>query len=297
MKQIPKNFYRYKQLGIFTEKTIPAWLLKMHNTKDWIYWKINVLEWILKYTIFEKENGKIEEEFFLEKWDFWVAEPQKWHKIEPIWNVKIFIDFFSEKEEKIQEIENIFEKIFPEKNPHFELVELIAKQNFLWKKALDIWSWFWRNALFLALNWFDVTCFDKNFKWLLQTKNEAKEKNIEIKTVLKDLNKDKIEENFDLIISTVALQFLEKESATSLLKSMIEKTNLWWYNLIVVPINSPDLSCPINFPNLRNYIDYISLYSWWEIITSNNLIWRFHRIDENWKRIISRFATILAKKV
>jgi hypothetical protein len=49
---------------------------------------------------------------------------------------------------------------------------------------------------------------------------------LDLEIFQKDLNKDLILENYDVIISTVALQFLEKDSATTLLKSAIEKTNI-----------------------------------------------------------------------
>ena len=297
MSEIPYNFYRYKQLPIFTEKTIPKWLLTSHNTKIGVYGKINVLEWKLKYFYLKNEAWEIEKEVFVEAGDYIVSEPQKWHKIEAMWETKIFIDFYEKKDEKITNLEKDFFKTFPEYAPHFEVYKLLEmienKEN---KKALDLGSGLGRNSLLLAKAWLKVHSFDKNLEWLLQTKTKAQKNNLDLEIFQKDLNKDLISENYDVIISTVALQFLERDSATALLKSATEKTNIWWYNLIIVPILSDDLVCKIDFPNLRTYEEYLEFYKDWKIIYSDNMIWKFHRTDERWKKIPARFATIIARK-
>ena len=48
---------------------------------------------------------------------------------------------------------------------------------------------------------------------------------------------------------------------------------------------------------MRTYQEYLDLYKNWEIVYSDNMIWQFHRVDENGHRIRARFATIIAKKV
>lgn len=298
MIEIPKNFYRYKQMPVWNQNTIPKMFLDKHNTKAWVYAKITVLSWKIKYSIFKDEKWEIEEVHLIEAWDFWVAKPQQWHKIESIWEIEVLLEFFKEKSEEIQKSEEKFEKLFPDKSPHYEVKYLSSLiENKKWKKALDLWSWWWRNSLYLAMQWFKVNSWDKNFEWLLNTSSLAKKNLLDIKTSVKDLNKDLIDENFDVIIATVSLQFLEKESAIRLLNSAIKNTNIWWYNLIIVPIESEDFSCPINFPNLMNYKNYLYLYKDWEIIYSDDMIWRFHKINEKWIKILSRFATIIAKKV
>ena len=82
MIDVPNNFYRYKQLPIYTKETIPKWLLLAHNTKVWVYWKINVLSGKLKYNYLESENGLVKKEVFVEAWDYIVSAPQAWHKVQ-----------------------------------------------------------------------------------------------------------------------------------------------------------------------------------------------------------------------
>lgn len=44
MKQLPVNVTAYKRTATFTEKSIPAELLKSHNTKAGVWGKIVILE-------------------------------------------------------------------------------------------------------------------------------------------------------------------------------------------------------------------------------------------------------------
>ena len=265
MIDVPNNFYRYKQLPIYTKETIPKWLLLAHNTKVWVYWKINVLSGKLKYNYLESENGWVKKEVFVEAWDYIVSAPQAWHKVEFIWDTKIYIEFFAEKPEEIRKIEKDFFTTFPNMWPHYEVKMLVnIIENPVWKKALDLWSGWGRNSLLLAKSWLKVESWDKNLEWLENTKDLADRfwLNLEIKQ--KDLNYDLVEDNFDVIIATVSLQFLEKQSATNLLKSAINHTNIWWYNLIIVPIEADDIKCIIPFPNMRNYqrsIFLVNLFS------------------------------------
>lgn len=298
MDKIPQNFYRYFQNQIWDKNNLPKWFSSSHNTKAWIYWLIHVLDWQLKYTSFKSQNWEIDQEIILSKWETWVSLPTKWHKVEPIGDMKMMLEFFKEKDKKVQEIENEFKQVFPGYSPHYEveyLSTLIPDKS--WKKLLDLWAWLWRNSLFMSFAWFDVTSWDKNIDGLNQIKENSSKNNLSINTKIKDLNNSLVDENYDVIISTVALQFLNKQSAQNLINSMIEKTNIWWYNLIIIPIDSPDFNCPIRFPNLISYQDYLDIYKDWEVIHKDNMFWKFHKNDENWYKIMSRFITLIAKKV
>ncbi|PZM86566.1 hypothetical protein DLH72_00660 [Candidatus Gracilibacteria bacterium] len=298
MKDIPKSFYRYKQMPIWNQNTIPQMFLDIHNTKAGVYGRINVLSGKLKYTIFRDKNGEIEDTYLIEAGNFGIAKPEQWHKVEAIGEVEILLEFFKEKPKEIQESEEKFEKIFPDKSPHYEVKYLASLvENKKGKKALDLGSGGGRNSLYLAMQGFKVTSWDKNLDGLFSTSNLAKKNFLDIKTSMKNLNKELVEENFDVIIATVSLQFLEKESAIKLLNSAVKHTNIGGYNLIIVPIESENFSCPINFPNLMTYKDYLDMYKNWEIIYSDDMIGKFHKTNEKGIRIMSRFATIIAKKV
>lgn len=294
---IPINFYKYKETPIWWNKTIPNIIQTKHNTKTWVYAKIILISWELEYTTFNQDDSVKSVEIITPS-NPWYMNPQEYHKIIPLWNVKLFVEFYQEKPNYITEKENIF-KLKYNKSPHREiqeLIELVKSNNSKNKTALDIGCWLWRNSIFMAENWFKITSIDRNINGLQEISEIAKKNNLNIATQEVDLNKYYITEKYDCIFSTVVLQFLEKQSAINIIKSMQISTNIWWYNLIIVPIDSQDYLCPIRFPWLFKQWEIIEYYKDWKILEYNEMLWTFHRKDELWNKIISRFATIIAKK-
>lgn len=90
MKEIPSNVSAYKQTPEFTEDTVPAGLLKDHNTKDGVWGKIVLLSGLLEYTIQEPELEVIE----LSPSKFVVVEPTIMHHIKPLGPVKFYVEFY-----------------------------------------------------------------------------------------------------------------------------------------------------------------------------------------------------------
>lgn len=55
MKELPAQVSTYKRTDNFSEKTIPAGLLKSHNTKAGVWGKIVILKGELRYRILEPQ--------------------------------------------------------------------------------------------------------------------------------------------------------------------------------------------------------------------------------------------------
>ncbi|MEM7098985.1 MAG: DUF1971 domain-containing protein [Pseudomonadota bacterium] len=89
MKSIPANCQSYKQTPVFTEDTVPAGLLRAHQTKAGVWGKIVVLEGQLAYRIFEPDN----ESHILSPEQSGVVEPEVLHEVEPLGTVKFYVDF------------------------------------------------------------------------------------------------------------------------------------------------------------------------------------------------------------
>lgn len=89
MKQIPGNAVLYKTTPVFDETTIPAGLLKSHNTKEGVWGKIVVIEGELLYSIYETQ-----EEVYLDKNNFGVVEPKAFHQVKPLSKVKFYVEFY-----------------------------------------------------------------------------------------------------------------------------------------------------------------------------------------------------------
>lgn len=93
MKAIPATATSYKKTPEFTEETVPAGLLKAHQTKEGTWGKINVTEGQLLYRILEPEF----EEVLLSRELFGVIEPTILHEVKPEGKVRFHVEFFREE--------------------------------------------------------------------------------------------------------------------------------------------------------------------------------------------------------
>jgi tellurite methyltransferase len=89
MNQLPNNVMPYKTTPVFDETTIPAGLLKNHSSKEGVWGKIVVVEGKLLYRIYDTHQ-----EIILDKDHYGVAQPKQLHHIEPLGEVKFYVEFF-----------------------------------------------------------------------------------------------------------------------------------------------------------------------------------------------------------
>lgn len=164
-------------------------------------------------------------------------------------------------------------------------------------KVLDLGCGNGRNSLYLANKGFDVTAWDKNPNSLsnLQRIREAEGlNNLHIDSV--DLNSLTFDGEYDFILSTVVMMFLEAKTIPGLIANMQRCTKPGGHNLIVAAMDTADYPCNVGFPfafkegELRNY------YAGWELLKYNEEVGELHRTDEQGNRIKLRFATLLAHK-
>lgn len=293
---IPKTYYKYKEMPIWTNDTIAPGLLKIHNTKVWVYGKINVMQWELEYTIYESEEWGEVSTTILSPSNPGIAKPQEWHKIQPLGDVKIFVEFYKEKPASIQEKEVLIDKKY-EKSPHIEISKLVEyMSDSKSKTALDVGCGGGRNSILLAEHGFSVDAIDKNETALENIDILARENNLDITTQSVNLNTYEITKQYDCIISTVVLQFLDPGKALEMIHQIQDATVSGGFNALIIPIDSMDYLCPIRFPNLLKNSQLKDLYEDWEILDYNEMMGRFHRTDDNGNKIISRFATIICRK-
>ena len=92
MKEIPETAKPYKKTPEFNENTVPAGLLKAHQTKEGTWGKINVSEGELLYRILEPAI----EEIVLSPDRFGVVEPTVLHEVAPQGKVSFHVEFFRE---------------------------------------------------------------------------------------------------------------------------------------------------------------------------------------------------------
>lgn len=164
-------------------------------------------------------------------------------------------------------------------------------------KTLDLGCGNGRNSLYLAANGYSVTAWDKNPMSIANIERiKAAEglENLEIATV--DLNALSFDGEYDFILSTVVMMFLEPQTIPGLIANMQRTTVPGGYNLIVAAMDTDDFPCTVGFPFAFKAGELAEYYSGWEVVKYNEDVGELHRTDANGNRIKLRFATLLARK-
>ncbi len=163
--------------------------------------------------------------------------------------------------------------------------------------TLDLGCGNGRNSLYLAANGYSVTAWDKNPMSIANIERiKAAEglTHLEIATI--DLNALSFEGEYDFILSTVVMMFLEPQTIPGLIANMQRTTVPGGYNLIVAAMDTDDFPCTVGFPFAFKTGELAEYYSGWEVVKYNEDVGELHRTDANGNRIKLRFATLLARK-
>ncbi len=164
-------------------------------------------------------------------------------------------------------------------------------------KTLDLGCGNGRNSLYLAANGFDVTAWDKNANSIDNIESiKAKEGITNLQTAIQDLNTLRFDGEYDFILSTVVLMFLQAETIPGLIDNMQRCTKPGGYNLIVAAMDTEDYPCNVGFPFAFKTGELSGYYAGWEQLKYNEDVGELHRTDALGNRIKLRFATLLARK-
>ncbi len=164
-------------------------------------------------------------------------------------------------------------------------------------KTLDLGCGNGRNSLYLAANGFDVTAWDKNANSIDNIESiKAKEGITNLQTAIQDLNSLRFDGEYDFILSTVVLMFLQAETIPGLIDNMQRCTKPGGYNLIVAAMDTEDYPCNVGFPFAFKTGELSGYYADWEQLKYNEDVGELHRTDAQGNRIKLRFATLLARK-
>jgi tellurite methyltransferase len=191
--------------------------------------------------------------------------------------------------------ENYFTEKYGLTRTHSEVLAAAARVSP--GKTLDLGCGNGRNSLYLAANGYSVTAWDKNPMSIANIERiKAAEglTNLEIATV--DLNALSFEGEYDFILSTVVMMFLEPQTIPGLIANMQRTTVPGGYNLIVAAMDTDDFPCTVGFPFAFKTGELAEYYTGWEVVKYNEDVGELHRTDANGNRIKLRFATLLARK-
>ncbi len=164
-------------------------------------------------------------------------------------------------------------------------------------KTLDLGCGNGRNSLFLAANGYEVTAWDKNPMSIDNIERIRKAEGLtQLEADVVDLNTLSFEGEYDFILSTVVLMFLEAKTIPGLIANMQRCTKPGGHNLIVAAMDTADFPCTVGFPFAFKENELREYYAGWQIEKYNEDVGELHRTDANGNRIKLRFATLLARK-
>ncbi|VUC83529.1 Tellurite resistance protein TehB [Raoultella terrigena] len=164
-------------------------------------------------------------------------------------------------------------------------------------KTLDLGCGNGRNSLYLAANGYDVTAWDKNPASIDNLESIRAQEGIDnLQSAIKDLNTLSFDGEYDFILSTVVMMFLEAKTIPGLIANMQHCTKPGGYNLIVAAMDTEDYPCTVGFPFAFKPEELRSYYAGWTFLKYNEEVGELHRTDANGHRIKLRFATMLARK-
>ena len=176
--------------------------------------------------------------------------------------------------------------------------EVIAAMPYLTPgRVLDLGCGNGRNSLYLAANGFDVTAWDKNPSSIANIQRIAQAEGLtSIQSDVRDLNTLTFDGEYDFILSTVVMMFLESATIPGLINNMQRCTKSGGYNLIVAAMDTADYPCTVGFPFAFREGELSDYYAGWEIVKYNENPGELHRTDEAGNRIKLRFSTLFARK-
>ncbi|AIR03588.1 MULTISPECIES: tellurite resistance methyltransferase TehB [Cedecea] len=164
-------------------------------------------------------------------------------------------------------------------------------------KTLDLGCGGGRNSLYLNQKGFDVTAWDKNPMSIARLNEIIEAEGLKnIVTAQVDLNQLSFDGEYDFILSTVVMMFLERGTIPGLIANMQRCTKPGGYNLIVAAMDTEDFPCTVGFPFAFKEGELRDYYAGWELVKYNEDVGQLHKTDENGNRIKLRFATMLARK-
>lgn len=191
---------------------------------------------------------------------------------------------------------NYFKDTYGLSATHSEVIA--ATPYFVGDTALDIGSGRGRNAIYLAQHGFTVDAFDVNPQAIQILDQIIEKEGIgTIRTAVKDLNHDPvISGEYDVLVCTVVMMFLQPDTIPPLLEQMQKATKPGGINIIVCamdteayPVKS-DLTFSFKEGELRDY------YQGWELLKYNEDVGQLHRRNPDGSFVQMQFATLIAKK-
>lgn len=180
---------------------------------------------------------------------------------------------------------------------HSEVVAWREQDYLTQGHVLDLGCGRGRNALYLAKDGFDVHACDADVA-SIATLNDiiAAEKLTTIETDVYDINRAVVQSTYDVVVSTVVLQFLQPERIEAVLCNMQAQTAVGGWNIVVSALETEGAAVPPSFQHFFKPNELRDYYAAWNIVKYNEDEGSLQRVDANGKPMRMKFATMWAQK-
>lgn len=278
----------YKTLPLWMAEKLPEMFREQHNTQAGTWAKLHIQQGAIRVFMLDETGNVLSQHDFDSDHQPDFIAPQVWHRVDPLSDDLLCqLSFYCERADYVTKRHNLT-------RTHSEV--LAAAEIIPAGKALDLGCGRGRNSLYLAKLGFDVTAVDANAMSVDLLRQAAEKDGLAINASTYDINTAAISDNYDFILSTVVMMFLDPTRIDAIVENMQAHTNVGGYNLIVVALDTDDYPCNVGFSSPLKSGQLEGYYKDWEILKYNENIGELHRLDANGNRIKLRFATLLAKK-
>jgi tellurite methyltransferase len=271
--------------------------LDKHSTKEGTWAKLALKEGTIDFVFLNGQGEELSRISVNKEQPEVLIPPAAWHKIIPANEpFKATLEFYCMPQ-------RYFNKKYGLAAVHSDLMYVYQTylQHLHQASILDVGCGSGRNLLYLAKMGHHVMGVDHDQTALETIQNIAqKEALSEVLTQLHDLNQPLVleTERYDLVLSTVTLQFLSPQRIPPLLTELQKITNKNGYHFLVFPIRSDLYPLPDFFTFLPEKEELYHLYqdNGWSILEYKESIGHLHKQDTLGRQISGIFGILLAQK-
>lgn len=286
----------YKQTDIDSHGKLKFFLEK-HSTKEGTWGKLSLHEGAIDFVFLNGQGQELSRTRINKEYPQLFIPPASWHKIIPVSeSFKASLEFYCMPH-------RYFNKKYGLGAVHSDLVYVYQTylRHLQGLSILDAGCGSGRNLLYLATMGHSVTGIDHQQSALEAIQDIVqKEALTKVSTLLHDLNQpSNIElEHYDLVLSTVTLQFLNPKHIPELLVGLQKATKKNGYHFLVFPIQSELYSLPDSFTYLpqKEVLYHAYQDSGWSILEYKESVGHLHKQDEQGRPISGLFGFLFAQK-
>lgn len=286
----------YKRMPEWSAETLPQGFRRKHNTKEGTWAQLTVHAGALRFTHLDADDEELSSRVIDTSSGPQLVEPGVWHKVEPLDDaLRCQLAFLCEPSRYLEKKHGLTA-------PHSEVRAVLpALEAAPGRSVLDLGSGRGRNSFFLAEHGFTVTAVDRSETAIETLRKIQADEGFALSSSVYDISRASLAEVLDggivdHVICTVVFQFLEGARVHAVIDDMQAVTRRGGLHLIVAPVTSVEVPCPIAFPGVFQRGELRDRYRGWEILRYEETLGEFHKRDEHGDRYKAEFATLVARK-